>query len=121
MKFNNQFSGNEFQSNDSPQDIGPKIAFLGSVITVIGDTLAVIGGAIALEESKIADQQQQQEMAKLQSQIDDLQKQQSQNNGMSIDVEKFSDLLERMLDRLESADKSKGANGKIDHSDKNYN
>ena len=109
MEFNNQFNGNGFQNSDSSQDIGPQIALWGSVLSAIGDILAVIGGAIAIEESNIADQQQQQAMAKLQSQIDDLQKQQSQNNGMSID-DKLTDLLGKILDKLEAGDKTQGEN-----------
>jgi uncharacterized membrane protein YccC len=102
LKFNNQFNGQEFQNNDSTP-IGPKIAFFGSILTVIGDTLAVIGGAISLEEDKIADQQQQQAMADLQRQIDDL----KQNNGMTIDVDTFNNVLEKILDKLEAMDNAK--------------
>jgi hypothetical protein len=105
LEFNNQFNGNGFQNNDSSQDIGPQIALWGSVLSAIGDTLAVIGGAIAIEESNIADQQQQQAMAKLQSQIDDLQKQQSQNN-----IDMFNNILEKILDKLDTMDNSKKEN-----------
>jgi hypothetical protein len=42
------------------------------VVSTLGDALQVIGGALAIEESIIADKQQQQELDKLQSQIDEL-------------------------------------------------
>ncbi|MBO1910084.1 hypothetical protein [Sporosarcina sp. 6E9] len=110
MEFNNQFNGHGFQNNSNSQDIGPKIALWGTVLSALGDTIQVIGGAISIEESNIADQQQQQAMAKLQSQIDDLQKQQSQNNGMSIDVDTFNNVLEKILDKLETIDNAQMEN-----------
>jgi hypothetical protein len=110
LEFNNQFNGNGFQNNDSSQDVGPKIALWGTVLSALGDTIQVIGGAIAIEESKIADQQQQQALANLQSQIDDLQKQQSQNN-----VDMFNNVLEKILDKLDTMD-----NSRMENKPKNY-
>ena len=112
LEFNNRNSGHEFQSNDNSPDIGPKIALWGSVLSAVGDILAVVGGAIAIEESNIADKQQQQTLEKLQSQIDDLQKAQSQNDVMSIDIDMFNNLLDRMIDRLEQVDNPKGKNNR---------
>jgi hypothetical protein len=110
LKFNNQFNGQEFQNNDSSQDIGAIIALWGGALAALGDTLSVIGGVISLEESKIADQQQQQALANLQSQIDDLQKQQSQNN-----VDMFNNVLEKILDKLDTMD-----NSQMENKPKNY-
>jgi len=104
LEFNNQSNGPGFQNNDNSPDIGPKIALWGTVLSALGDTIQVIGGAISIEESNIADKQQQQALDKLQSQIDDLQKAQSQNNEAPIDIKTFNSLLERMVERLEVLD-----------------
>ena len=109
LEFNNRCNGHEFQDNDSSSDVGPKIALWGTVLSALGDTIQVIGGAISIEESNNADKQQQQALAKLQSQIDDLQKAQaqSQNNVAPIDIKTFNSLLERMVERLEVLDDPK--------------
>ena len=83
-----------FKTITVPQMSVRKYALWGSVLSALGDTVQVIGGAISIEESNIADKQQQQALQKLQSQIDDLQKAQSQNNGMGIDVGMLKDLLD---------------------------
>jgi hypothetical protein len=79
------------------------------VVSTLGDALQVIGGALAIEESIIADKQQQQELEldKLQSQIDELKKGQSQNNLESTDIETFNKLLERIVARPEMVDDTK--------------
>ena len=107
LEFNNRMNGHEFQDNDNSPDIGPKIALWGTVLSALGDTIQVIGGAISIEESNNADRQQQQALEKLQSQIDDLQKAQSQNNEAPIDIKTFNSLLERMVERLEVLDDPK--------------
>lgn len=107
LDFNNRLGGREFQDNDNSPDIGPQIALWGSVLSALGDTIQVIGGAIAIEESNNADRQQQQTLEKLQSQIDDLQKAQSQNNVAPVDIKTFNSLLERMVERLELLDDPK--------------
>ena len=104
LEFNNRFNGHEFQDNDSSPDIGPKIALWGALLAVLGDTISVIGGAISIEESNAADRQQQQILEKLQIQVDELQKGQSQNNVMPIDIKTFNSLLERMVEKLELLD-----------------
>ena len=110
MEFNNPFNGHGFQNNDNSPDVGPKIALWGSVLSALGDSVQVIGGAIAIEESKIADKQQQQALAQLQSQINDLKQQQSQNNGMSTEVDMINKLLEKILDKLDVMDNPKEEN-----------
>ena len=78
---------------------------MGSAISTFGDALQTLGGAISIEESRISDIQQQQELEKLQSQIDDLKKEQVKNNSQSNDVETLNKLLERIVKRLEKEDK----------------
>ena len=107
LDFNNRLGGRESQDNDNSSDIGPQIALWGSVLSALGDTLSVIGGAISIEESNRADRQQQQALEKLQRQIDDLQKAQSQNNVAPEDIKTFNSLLERMVERLELLDDPK--------------
>jgi hypothetical protein len=107
LGFDDRLSGNEFQNSDSSPNFGPKIALWGSVVSTLGDALQVIGGALAIEESIIADKQQQQELDKLQSQIDELKKGQSQNNLESTDIETFNKLLERIVARPEMVDDTK--------------
>ena len=101
---NNSLFNNGFQNNDSSSNTGDKIALWGAAISTLGDALQTLGGAISLEESRISDIQQQQELEKLQSQIDDLKKEQVQNNSQNTDVETLNKLLERIVERLEKDD-----------------
>ena len=95
------------QNDDSSSDTGAKISLWGSAISTFGDALQTLGGAISIEESRISDIQQQQELDKLQSQIDDLKKEQVQNYSQSTDVETLNKLLERIVKRLEKEDDAK--------------
>lgn len=104
LRGNYPLSNNGFETNDSSQNIGAKLGLWGSAISTFGDALQTIAAAIAIEESRIADQQQQQALEKLQSQIDDLKKEQSQNNSTNIDMESLNNLLQRIADRLEMND-----------------
>ena len=104
MRFNNNnLSGNEFQSNEDSPDIGAKIALWGSIVSTFGDAIQAFGGAIAIQESVISDIKQQQALDKLQAQIDELKKSQSQTN----DMETFTKLLQQIVDRLDSVDTTK--------------
>ncbi|WP_342600817.1 hypothetical protein MHB48_07205 [Psychrobacillus sp. FSL H8-0483] len=114
MGFQNPFIGNinnnnnNSSNNNSSQNFGPLLALWGTVVSTLGDTMQAIGGAIAIEESNIADQQQQQELQNLQSQIDELKKAQT-----SPDIDKFNKLLEQVLNRLEpQANPKKSTNHK---------
>lgn len=91
----------KLMSNDNSLNRGAKIALIGSAISTFGDALQTIGGAISIEEGLISDAQQQQELDKLQSQIDELKKEKSKNSTTSPDVEKIGKLLERLVDRLD--------------------
>jgi len=95
------------QNDDSSSDTGAIISLWGSAISTFGDALQTLGGAISIEESRISDIQQQQELDKLQSQIDDLKKEQVQNCSQSTDVETLNKLLERIVKRLEKEDDAK--------------
>ena len=98
---NDSVFNNGSQNNDSSLNTGAKIALWGSAISTFGDALQTIGGAISLEESRISDIQQQQELEKLQSQIDELKKEKVQNNAQSTDVETLNKLLGRIVKHLE--------------------
>ena len=98
---NDSVFNNGSQNNDSSSNTGAKIALWGSAISTFGDALQTLGGAISLEESRISDIQQQQELEKLQSQIDELKKEKVQNNSQSTDVETLNKLLERIVKHLE--------------------
>lgn len=104
---NQMFNTNGKANDDIPLNRGAKIALLGSAISTLGDALQTIGGAISIEEDLISDAQQQQTIDKLQSQIDELKKQQSPNSTDSSDVEKLGKLLERLIERLEKDDSKK--------------
>ena len=91
----------KMMSTDSSLNRGAKIALLGSAISTLGDALQTIGGAISIEEGLISDAQQQQELDKLQSQIDELKKEKSNNNTTNPDVEMIGKLLERLVERLD--------------------
>lgn len=105
LKANDSLFNNGLKKNDSSTNTGAQIALLGSAISTFGDALQTLGGAISIEESRISDIQQQQELEKLQSQIDDLKKEQVKNNSQSNDVETLNKLLERIVKRLEKEDK----------------
>lgn len=77
---------------------------MGSAISTLGDALQTI----ALEEIRVSDTQQQQALDKLQSQIDDLKKEQVQNSSQGTDAETLNKLLERIVKRLEKEDDAKG-------------
>ena len=104
MVFNNISNSYEFQENASSPDIGRKVALWGAVLSTLGDTIQIIGDAIYLEESETADEQQQQVFENIQSQLDELQKGQSQNNEMPIDIKTLNSLLEQMVEKLELLD-----------------
>ncbi|MCZ2257871.1 hypothetical protein [Sporosarcina sp. G11-34] len=106
MRGNYPLSGEGLQNKDSSQDYGAKIGLLGAAISTFGDALQTIGGAIAIEEGRISDKQQEQEIGKLQSQIDELKKEQSENNAMSIEVELLNKQLKRIIGKLEMDDES---------------
>ncbi|WP_432352046.1 hypothetical protein [Sporosarcina sp. A2] len=106
MKKNDSLCNNGFQNNDSSTNTGAQIALWGSAISTFGDALQTLGGAISIEESRISDIQQQQELEKLQSQIDDLKKEQ-EKNSQSTDAETLNKLLERIVKRLEKDDDEK--------------
>lgn len=101
---NDSLSSNGLKNNDSSTNNGAIISLWGSIFSTLGDALQTFGGAISIEESRISDIQQQQELEKLQSQIDDLKKEQEKNNSQSTDVETLNNLLERIVKRLEKED-----------------
>ena len=98
---------NKNATSDTSLNRGAKIALLGSAISTLGDALQTIGGAISIEEGRISDIQQQQELDKLQSQIDELKKEKSQNHTTNTDVEMLGKLLERLVDRLDREDEER--------------
>ncbi|MBE1555554.1 hypothetical protein [Sporosarcina limicola] len=102
---NNQFENHETSNKNNSLDRGAQISLWGSAISTFGDALQTIGSVISIEEGRISDAQQQQELEKLQSQIDELKKEESQNNAMNSNVEMLGTLLERLVERLEN-DKS---------------
>lgn len=104
LKFNNRYNGHEFQSNNSPSNVGSKIALWGSVLSTLGDTIQIIGEAIFIEENNQAEKQQQQVLENIQRQMDDLQKAQDENNISSIDIKTFNNLMERMVEKLDMLD-----------------
>ena len=85
---------NAGQNNDMQTDIGAKLGLWGSAISTFGDALQTVGAAIAIEEARAADLLQQQQMEKLQNQIDDLKKGQT-------DMKTLTQLLEKIVDKLE--------------------
>ena len=101
-------------SNDNTQiDLSNKLALWGSAISTFGDALQTLAAAVAIEESRTAALQQQQELQKLQSQIDDLKKEQSSTetlNKSQIDdlkkeqasTETLNKLLEKIAERLDN-------------------
>ncbi len=97
---------NETSTTDNSLNRGAKIALLGSAISTLGDALQTIGGAISIEEGLISDAQQQQDINKLQSQIDELKKGKSETNTTTTttDVESLGKLLERLIERLDKDD-----------------
>lgn len=107
LGFDNRFNGYEVQNNDSSPNIGPKLALWGTVLSALGDTIQVIGGAIAIEESNITGKMQQQQMDKIQKQLDEIQRVQANNNINNIDLGTFNHLLERMVIQLEDQNQQK--------------
>ncbi len=101
LRRNDPVIHDKIMSNDNSLNKGAKISLLGSVISTLGDALQTVGGAISIEEGLIADAQQQQGLDKLQSQIDELKKEQSRNDTMNADVKTLGKLLERLVDRLD--------------------
>ena len=98
---NSPIANNKSATSDDSLNRGAKISLLGSAISTLGDALQTIGGAISIEEGLISDAQQQQELDKLQSQIDELKKEKSNNNTTNPDVEMIGKLLERLVERLD--------------------
>lgn len=103
MRRNDSVFKNGLQNDNSSTDTGAIISLWGSAISTLGDALQTLGGAISIEESRISDLQQQQELDKLQWQIDELKKEHVQNT----DVETLNKLLERIVKRLEKEDDTK--------------
>ncbi|WP_342515134.1 hypothetical protein MKY34_10630 [Sporosarcina sp. FSL K6-1522] len=97
---NTPIANNKSATNDDPLDRGAKISLFGSAISTLGDALQTIGGAISIEEGRISDAQQQQALDKLQSQIDELKKDNTQTTT-SPDIDKLNKLLEKLVEQLD--------------------
>lgn len=102
LRRNNPFNNNEIISTDNSLNRGAKISVLGAAISTLGDALQTIGGAISIEEDLLADAQQQQELDNLQKQIDELKTELSRNTTRNPDMEKLGELIERLVNRLDS-------------------
>ena len=95
---------NKRPNNDMQTDVGAKLGFWGAAISTLGDAISTLGAAIAIEEARAADLVQQQQMEKLQNQIDDLKKGQTDTDDMKngqIDIDALNKLLGKLVDRLE--------------------
>ena len=90
MRFDNEGSNDDIQI-----DLSAKLALWGSAIATFGDALSTLAAAVAIEESRTAALQQQQALDKLQSQIDDLKKEQAS-------TETLNKLLEKIAERLDN-------------------
>lgn len=93
---------NGFLPNGDDQNRGAKLGIIGSAISTLGDALQTIAGVISLEESRQADIKQQQELDKLQRQIDELKKGKTEGEPITADIKKFNKLLEQILERLDN-------------------
>jgi hypothetical protein len=76
-----QQEGNENTNNATRPTFGERLAFIAVVITTIGDILATISAGILIEEgieeerqAALEKDEQEQQLSKMQTQIDSLQK-----------------------------------------------
>ena len=104
LERNNPMFSEGQSANNPTLNRGAKIGLWGSAISTLGDALQTIGAAISIEEGLISDAEQQRELDNLQSQIDELKKEQSQNI-ISVDVEMLDKLVEKFIDRLDEVTK----------------